>query len=409
MQLVICGQHRGCRGLLVEFALLFSRTRPRTAPQFAALQHLGRAIYTDTKGTEWISKYYPENVEQAAQQHWLKNNSFAVQQDDQREKFYCLAMFPYPSGKLHMGHVRNYTIADVIARYQRMQGKNVLQPMGWDAFGLPAENAAIKNNVPPAQWTAQNIDYMRDATAAAGLRLRLGPGAGHLRPRILSLGAVVLYPPVRKGPGLQEKGRGQLVRDRPDRAGQRAGGGRLLLALRQPGGAPRNRPVVYQDHRLRRAAADDLDKLDQWPEQVRTMQRNWIGRSEGVDLDFDLADGDSAEVYTTRPDTLMGATYLAVAPQHPVAAAAAANNPELAAFIESQSNVKVAEADMATMEKLGMDTGMTATHPLTGEAVPIWVANFVLMSYGSGAVMSVPATMSATTPLPASTSCPSCR
>ena len=229
--------------------------------------------------------YKPQALEQAAQEHWLDNNSFAVQQDDSREKFYCLAMFPYPSGKLHMGHVRNYTIADVIARYQRMQGKNVLQPMGWDAFGLPAENAAIQNNVPPAQWTAQNIDYMREQLRRLGFAYDWDRELATCDPSTTA-GSSGFSPGCLKRAGLQEKGRGELVRNRPDRAGQRAGSGWLLLALRQPGRTARDRPVVHQDHRLRGRAAGGPGYAGAWPEQVRTMQRNWIGRSEGMDLDF---------------------------------------------------------------------------------------------------------------------------
>ena len=334
--------------------------------------------------------YNPQTLEKAAQEQWLANSSFAVKQDDAREKFYCLAMFPYPSGQLHMGHVRNYTIADVIARYQRMQGKNVLQPMGWDAFGLPAENAAIKNNVPPAQWTAQNIDYMRRQLQRLGFAYDWDRELATCDPdyyrweqwfftRLFEKGlvykkmATVNWDPVDQTVLANE----QVI----DGRGWRSG---ALVERRE---IPQwfIKITDYADQLL-----DDLDQLDQWPEQVLTMQRNWIGRSEGVDLDFTLTDGTPLSVYTTRPDTLMGVTYLAIALQHPMARTAAKGNPELAAFIESQSNIKVAEADMATMEKVGMATGLKATHPLTGEELPIWAANFVLMTYGSGAVMSVP-------------------
>ena len=334
--------------------------------------------------------YNPQTLEKAAQEYWRESKSFAVTQDDAREKFYCLAMFPYPSGQLHMGHVRNYTIADVIARYQRMQGKNVLQPMGWDAFGLPAENAAIKNNVPPAQWTAQNIDYMRRQLQRLGFAYDWDRELATCDPdyyrweqwfftRLFEKGlvykkmATVNWDPVDQTVLANE----QVI----DGRGWRSG---ALVERRE---IPQwfIKITDYADQLL-----DDLDQLDQWPEQVLTMQRNWIGRSEGVDLDFTLTDGTPLSVYTTRPDTLMGVTYLAIALQHPMARTAAKGNPELAAFIESQSNIKVAEADMATMEKVGMATGLKATHPLTGEELPIWAANFVLMTYGSGAVMSVP-------------------
>ncbi|MEH6569469.1 MAG: leucine--tRNA ligase [Halioglobus sp.] len=334
--------------------------------------------------------YNPQALELATQDFWLKNNSFAVQSDDSREKFYCLAMFPYPSGKLHMGHVRNYTIADVIARYQRMQGKNVLQPMGWDAFGLPAENAAIKNNVPPAQWTAENIDYMRVQLRRLGFAYDWDREIATCNPQYYRWEQWFFTRLFKKGLAYKKKAEVNWCEtDQTVLANEQVVNG---CCWRCDNPVERReidqwfiKITEYADQLL-----SDLDKLDQWPEQVRTMQRNWIGRSEGIDLDFGMPDGDTLRVYTTRPDTLMGVTYLAVAPQHPVAQAAAKDNAELAAFIQSQSNIKLAEADMATMEKLGMDTGMSATHPLTGAEVPIWVANFVLMSYGSGAVMSVP-------------------
>jgi len=335
-------------------------------------------------------KYYPENVEQAAQQHWLKHNSFAVQRDDTRDKFYCLAMFPYPSGKLHMGHVRNYTIADVIARYQRMQGKNVLQPMGWDAFGLPAENAAIQNNVPPAQWTAENIEYMRTQLQQLGFAYDWDREIATCNPEYYRWEQWFFLRLFAQGLAYKKQAEVNWCEtDQTVLANEQVVDG-CCWRCDNPVERRNIDQWFFKITDYAQQLLDDLDKLDQWPEQVRTMQRNWIGRSEGVDLDFALPDGSPLSVYTTRPDTLMGATYVAVAPQHPVAAAAAQSNPELAAFIESQSRVKVAEADMATMEKLGMDTGTTATHPLTGAQVPVWVANFVLMSYGSGAVMSVP-------------------
>jgi leucyl-tRNA synthetase len=334
--------------------------------------------------------YNPQELEQTAQQYWLANNSFAVHEDSTREKFYCLAMFPYPSGQLHMGHVRNYTIADVIARYQRMLGKNVMQPMGWDAFGLPAENAAIKNNVPPAKWTAQNIDYMRDQMRKLGFAYDWDREIATCNPDYYRWEQWFFTRLFEKGLAYKKKAEVNWCEtDQTVLANEQVVDGCCWRCDN-----PVQRREIDQwfikitDYAEQLLA--DLDTLDQWPEQVRTMQRNWIGRSEGVDLDFTLSDGSPLSVYTTRPDTLMGVTYLAVAPQHPVAQAAAANNPELAAFIESQSNIKVAEAEMATMEKLGMATGITATHPLTGQDVPVWVANFVLMSYGSGAVMSVP-------------------
>jgi len=334
--------------------------------------------------------YNPQALETTAQKHWLANNSFAVQQDDAREKFYCLAMFPYPSGQLHMGHVRNYTIADVIARYQRMQGKNVLQPMGWDAFGLPAENAAIKHKIPPAQWTARNIDYMREQFRRLGFAYDWDRELATCDPQYYRWEQWFFTRLFEKGLAYKKKAEVNWCEtDQTVLANEQVVDGCCWRCDN-----PVERREIDQwfiritDYAEQLLA--DLDTLDQWPEQVRIMQRNWIGRSEGVDLDFTLADGTALNVYTTRPDTLMGVTYLAVALQHPIASAAARNNPELAAFIDSQRNIKVAEADMATMEKLGMATGTTATHPLSGQEVPVWVANFVLMSYGSGAVMSVP-------------------
>ncbi len=334
--------------------------------------------------------YKPQALERAAQEHWLAHKSFAVQQDDAREKFYCLAMFPYPSGQLHMGHVRNYTIADVIARYQRMQGKNVLQPMGWDAFGLPAENAAIKNRVPPAQWTAQNIDYMRAQLQRLGFAYDWGREIATCDPKYYRWEQWFFTRLFEKGLAYKKKAEVNWCEtDQTVLANEQVVNG---CCWRCDNPVERReidqwfiKITDYAEQLL-----TDLDKLDQWPEQVRTMQRNWIGRSEGVDLDFTLPDGSALSVYTTRPDTLLGVTYLAIALQHPLARTAARDNPALAAFIESQGNIKMAEADMATMEKLGMATGLTATHPLTGAQVPVWVANFVLQSYGSGAVMSVP-------------------
>ncbi len=334
--------------------------------------------------------YDPQALEEAAQEYWLAHHSFAVHQDDAREKFYCLAMFPYPSGQLHMGHVRNYTIADVIARYQRMQGKNVLQPMGWDAFGLPAENAAIKNRVPPAQWTAQNIDYMREQLQRLGFAYDWDREIATCDPTYYRWEQWFFTRLFEKGLAYKKKAEVNWCEtDQTVLANEQVVDGCCWRCDN-----PVQRREIDQwfikitDYAEQLLA--DLDKLDQWPEQVRTMQRNWIGRSEGVDLDFALPDGTALSVYTTRPDTLLGVTYLAIALQHPLARTAATDNPALAAFIESQGNVKMAEADIATMEKLGMATGMTAIHPITGAQVPVWVANFVLLSYGSGAVMSVP-------------------
>ncbi len=335
-------------------------------------------------------QYNPQEIEPRVQQQWDESDAFKVEEDSSKEKFYCLSMFPYPSGRLHMGHVRNYTIGDVISRYQRMQGKNVLQPMGWDAFGLPAENAALKNNVPPANWTYSNIDYMRNQLKQMGFGYDWDRELATCHPeyyrweqwfftRLLEKGLVykreaeVNWDPVDQTVLANE----QVI----DGRGWRSG------ALVERKKIPQwfLKITDYADQLL-----DDLDQLDGWPEQVRTMQRNWIGRSQGVELMFDVPGKGDLEVFTTRPDTLMGVTYVAVAAQHPLALEAAQNNPELAAFIDDCRHQKVAEADMAVMEKRGMPLGLEAVHPLTGEKVPVWTANFVLMDYGSGAVMAVP-------------------
>jgi len=341
------------------------------------------------------SQYNPQEVEASAQQYWEANDSFRVTEDASKEKFYCLSMFPYPSGHLHMGHVRNYSIGDAISRYQRMLGKNVLQPMGWDAFGLPAENAAMKNEVAPAKWTYGNIDYMRDQLQKLGYAYDWSREIATCHPeyyrweqwfftRLFEKGLVykkeaeVNWDPVDQTVLANE----QVV----DGRGWRSG------ALVERRSIPQwfLKITAYAEELL-----GELDQMEGWPEKVRTMQSNWIGRSEGVELDFQVADvADDAlrtlTVYTTRPDTLMGVSYVAVAAQHPLALSAAENNPELKGFIEQLSTSSVAEADLATMEKQGMATGLQAIHPLSGEEVPIYVANFVLMNYGSGAVMAVP-------------------
>ena len=337
-------------------------------------------------------RYNPQEIEARIQQQWEDNATFRAVEDETREKYYCLSMFPYPSGQLHMGHVRNYTIGDVIARYQRMLGKNVLQPMGWDAFGLPAENAAIKNKVAPAKWTYENIDYMRGQLKRLGFGYDWERELATCHPayyrweqwfftRLFEKGlvykktAVVNWDPVDQTVLANE----QVI----DGKGWRSG-------------APVERREIPQwflkitDYAQQ--LLDDLDQLDGWPEQVRTMQRNWIGRSEGVELQFTVeGEVELLSVYTTRPDTLMGVTCVAVASQHPLAIKAAAGHPELQAFIEECAHTRVAEADMATLEKKGVDTGLKAIHPVSGESIPVWSANFVLMEYGSGAVMSVPA------------------
>ena len=340
--------------------------------------------------------YKPQNSERQIQAYWQENSTFEVSENSDKPKFYCLAMFPYPSGQLHMGHVRTYTLGDVIARFQRLQGKNVLHPMGWDAFGLPAENAAIKHDIPPAKWTHSNIAHMKDQLQSLGFsydwsREFATCNADYYRWEqwfftkmfkkglVYKKAAMVNWDPVDQTVLANEQvinGRGW----RSDALVERRELAQWFLKI-----------TDYAQELL-----DNLDGLDGWPDKIKTMQRNWIGRSTGVEMTFPLpqiddVDLDGVTVYTTRPDTLMGATYLAVAPQHPLAKTAAAKNPVLAEFLTQCNQVKVAEADMAKMEKLGMDTGYIAAHPLTGEAIPVWVANFVLMEYGSGAVMSVPA------------------
>ncbi|MDF2179341.1 leucine--tRNA ligase [Aliiglaciecola sp. CAU 1673] len=336
-------------------------------------------------------QYHPQEIEKDVQQYWQETGLFKAKPDEGKEKFYCLSMFPYPSGRLHMGHVRNYTIGDVISRYQRMQGKNVLQPMGWDAFGLPAENAAIDNKTAPAKWTYANIDYMKNQLKSLGFGYDWDREVATCKPdyyrweqwfftRLFEKGLVykknstVNWDPIDQTVLANE----QVI----DGRGWRSG------ALVEQKEIPQwfIKITDYAEQLLA-----DLDKLEDWPDQVKAMQRNWIGRSEGVQMRFELEGGkDSFEIYTTRPDTLMGVTYVALAAQHPLALEAAKTNEKLAAFIEECKNTKVAEADIATMEKKGCATGLQAVHPLTGELVPVWVANFVLMDYGSGAVMAVP-------------------
>ncbi|WP_370979763.1 leucine--tRNA ligase [Agaribacterium sp. ZY112] len=340
-------------------------------------------------------QYQPSDIEPAVQKFWQQEKSFEVSEDPSKDKFYCLAMFPYPSGRLHMGHVRNYTITDVISRFQRMQGKNVLHPMGWDAFGLPAENAAIKNNTAPAAWTYSNTDYMRKQLQELGFgfdwtREVTTCKSDYYRweqwffTRLYEKGlAYKKVSSVNWCPHDQTVLANEQVIDgccwRCDTTVERKEIPQWFIKI-----------TDYAEELL-----SDLDKLPHWPEQVVTMQRNWIGKSKGVEMQFDLAEAvaehNSFEVYTTRPDTLMGVTYVSIAAEHPIATELAKDNAELQAFIDDCKAQSVAEADMASMEKKGMATGLKALHPITREEVDVWVGNYVLMDYGSGAVMAVPA------------------
>ncbi|MCB2428302.1 leucine--tRNA ligase [Methylophaga pinxianii] len=336
--------------------------------------------------------YRPDVIETNVQSWWQQHQTFRAVEDPSKEKFYCLSMFPYPSGQLHMGHVRNYTIGDVISRYQRMLGKNVLQPMGWDAFGLPAENAALKHQVPPADWTYKNIDYMRGQLQRLGLAYDWDREIATCKPdyyrweqwlfvRLFKKGlvynktAAVNWDPVDQTVLANE----QVI----DGRGWRSG---ALVERRE---IPQwfMKITDYAE-----ALRDDLQQLSGWPEQVKTMQSNWIGRSEGVQLTFAVADSnEDIAVYTTRPDTLMGVSYVAIAAEHPIALHMAQTNAQLQQFIEECKKTDTTEAALETAEKKGMATGVSVIHPISGERLPVWVANFVLMGYGTGAVMSVPA------------------
>ncbi|MBT9097154.1 leucine--tRNA ligase [Methylovulum psychrotolerans] len=336
--------------------------------------------------------YQPLIIEQDAQNVWAASGVFKASESSPADKYYCLSMFPYPSGKLHMGHVRNYTIGDVISRYQRMLGKNVLQPMGWDAFGLPAENAAMQNGVHPADWTYSNIDYMRDQLKRLGFGYDWDREVATCDPeyykweqwlflKLLAKGLVYKKTaPVNWCPNDLTVLANEQVIDgccwRCDTQVERKEIAQWFLKI-----------TDYAQELL-----SALETLDGWPEQVKTMQANWIGRSEGVEMDFALPDSDQAvRIYTTRPDTLMGVTYLAIAAEHPLALAAAADNADIQAFIDECKLMETSEAAMETMEKRGIASGLYALHPITGEQVPVWIANFVLMGYGTGAVMAVPA------------------
>ena len=335
--------------------------------------------------------YNPETVELDAQKYWDDAHSFEVGEDADKEKYYCLTMFPYPSGKLHMGHVRVFTINDVIARYQRLQGKHVLQPMGWDAFGMPAENAAIQRGIPPAKWTYANIEDMRGQLKRLGYAYDWTREVTTCKPEyyrweqwlftkmfakglVYRKNSIVNWDPIDQTVLANEQvidGRGW----RSDALVERREIPQWFMKI-----------TDYADELL-----DELDRMPGWPESVKTMQRNWIGRSEGVELSFNVdGENEPLTVYTTRPDTLMGVTYMAVAAEHPLAKKSAAANPDVAEFIEQCKQTDAQEATLETMEKKGMSLGIFVIHPLSGEEVPLWVANFVLMTYGTGAVMAVP-------------------
>ncbi|MDQ5911152.1 MAG: leucyl-tRNA synthetase [Pseudomonadota bacterium] len=357
--------------------------------------------------------YQPQLIEVAAQRHWDEQRTFAVREEPGCEKFYCLSMFPYPSGRLHMGHVRNYTIGDVIARYQRMLGKNVLQPMGWDAFGLPAENAAMASKVAPAQWTFDNIAYMKRQLRSLGFALDWEREVATCTPEYYRWNQWLFLRMLEQGIAYLKTG---VVNwdpvDQTVLANEQVIDGRGW----RTGAVVEKREIPMYYLAITKYAEELLAELDQlpgWPEQVKLMQKNWIGKSHGVRIGFPYALPDGSNhpgatrhpslskegiteggilwVFTTRADTLMGATYVAVAAEHPLALYAAQSNPELAAFIDECRHGGVTEAELATQEKKGMPLGLTVTHPLTGEALPLWVANYVLMGYGEGAVMAVPA------------------
>ncbi|MEO6186080.1 MAG: leucine--tRNA ligase [Steroidobacteraceae bacterium] len=344
-------------------------------------------------------RYDPAAVEGSAQAAWQAANAFAADESAPGEKYYCLSMFPYPSGRLHMGHVRNYTIGDVLARFMRMQGRNVLQPMGWDAFGLPAENAAMANGVPPAQWTRDNIAYMKGQLQSLGLAIDWSRELATCDADYYKWNQWLFLRMLEHG--IAYKKTGTVNWDPVDQT---------VLANEQviegkgwrTGAVIEKREIPMYYFGITKYADElraALDHLPGWPVRVRTMQAKWIGRSEGVDVDFPYGDDTRAllgrdgalRVFTTRADTLMGATYVAVAAEHPIALAAAKERVELAAFIDECRQGSTMEADLATQEKKGLPTGMTVRHPLTGELLPVWVANYVLLGYGEGAVMAVPA------------------
>ncbi|QAU24253.1 leucine--tRNA ligase [Dyella sp. M7H15-1] len=340
--------------------------------------------------------YHPQAVESAAQQYWTVQRAYEVKEDPSRPKYYCLTMLPYPSGALHMGHVRNYTIGDVISRFQRMNGKNVLQPMGWDAFGLPAENAAIKNNTAPSKWTYKNIDHMRDQFKSLGYAIDWSREFATCRPEYYRWEQLMFTRLMRKGLAYRKNA---VVNwdpiDQTVLANEQVIDGRGWRS----GALVEKREIPQWFLKITDYAQELLDGLDTlpgWPDAVKTMQRNWIGRSEGLEIHFAVehlaaeTEVEPLTVFTTRPDTLMGVTFVSIAGEHPLALKAAQNNPQLATFLDELKHGGVSEAELETQEKRGMPTGLFAIHPVTGDKVPVWVANFVLMGYGTGAVMAVP-------------------
>jgi leucyl-tRNA synthetase len=339
-----------------------------------------------------LERYDPAAVESAAQRYWDEQGTFEVTEDPGRGKYYCLCMFPYPSGRLHMGHVRNYTIGDVLTRFMRMRGRNVLQPMGWDAFGLPAENAAMANGVPPAKWTYDNIDYMKRQLKSLGFGIAWSREVTTCRPEYYRWNQWLFLRMLEKG--IAYKTTGTVNWDPVDQtvlANEQVIDGRGW----RTGALVEKREIPMYYLRITQYAEEllaGLDELPGWPERVKLMQQNWVGRSEGLEIDFEVdGTGETLRIYTTRPDTLCGVTYMAVAPEHPLAQRAAQGNTDLQAFLAECQRMGVTEAELETMEKRGMPLGIDAIHPVTGERLAVWVANFVLMAYGTGAVMAVPA------------------
>ena len=370
----------------------FQKIRPLTIQKRVILRYDSHHFCEQTRLTFMQQQYNPSQIEPAVQQYWAENKVFKAIKDTSKEKYYCLSMFPYPSGRLHMGHVRNYTIGDVVSRYQRMNGKNVLQPIGWDAFGLPAEGAAIKNKTAPAKWTYENIEYMKNQLKMLGFGYDWDREIATCRPEYYKWEQWFFTELYKKGLVYKKTSTvNWCPNDETVLANEQVHEGccwRCDTPVEQKE-IPQwfIKITDYAEQLL-----GGLDQLPHWPDMVKTMQRNWIGRSEGVEITFDVADtAEKVSVYTTRPDTFYGVSYLGIAAAHPLAELAAEKNPQLAEFIREAKNAKVAEADLATMEKKGMATGLFAIHPLTGEKLPIWVANFVLMHYGTGAVMAVPA------------------